>query len=115
MTAQIGPEPTNGRPFAMVMRIIFMGTPDFAVPTLEALVAAGHAVVAAYSQPPRPAGRGKRLQPSPVHLAAEAHGIAVRTPVSLKEAEEQAAFAAFEADVAVVAAYGLILPQAVLE
>ncbi|MFN4135427.1 MAG: methionyl-tRNA formyltransferase [Novosphingobium sp.] len=97
------------------MRIIFMGTPDFAVPTLEALVAAGHAVVAAYSQPPRPAGRGKRLQPSPVHLAAEAHGIAVRTPVSLKGAEEQAAFAAIEADVAVVAAYGLILPQAVLE
>lgn len=97
------------------MRIIFMGTPDFAVPTLEALVAAGHEVVAAYSQPPRPAGRGKKLQPSPVHLAAETHGIAVRTPVSLKGAEEQAALAALEADVAVVAAYGLILPQAVLD
>ncbi|MFN4223016.1 MAG: methionyl-tRNA formyltransferase [Novosphingobium meiothermophilum] len=97
------------------MRIIFMGTPDFAVPTLEALVAAGHVVVAAYSQPPRPAGRGKKLQPSPVHLAAEAHGIEVRTPVSLKGAQEQDAFAALRADVAVVAAYGLILPQAVLE
>lgn len=97
------------------MRIIFMGTPDFAVPTLEALVAAGHEVVAAYSQPPRPAGRGKKLQPSPVQLAAEALGIAVRTPVSLKGADEQAAFATFNADIAVVAAYGLILPQAVLD
>lgn len=97
------------------MRIIFMGTPDFAVPTLRALAAAGHTVVAAYSQPPRPAGRGKKLQPSPVHLAAEALGIAVRTPASLKGAEEQAAMAALDADVAVVAAYGLILPQAVLD
>lgn len=97
------------------MRIIFMGTPDFAVPTLNALVAAGHQVVAAYSQPPRPAGRGKRLQPSPVHLAAEAHGIEVRTPVSLKGADEQAALAALAADIAVVAAYGLILPQGVLD
>lgn len=92
-----------------------MGTPQFAVPTLEALVAAGHDVVAAYSQPPRAAGRGKKLQPSAVQLAAEAHGINVRTPVSLKGADEQAAFAALEADVAVVAAYGLILPQAVLD
>ena len=97
------------------MRIIFMGTPDFAVPTLRALAAAGHTVLAAYSQPPRPAGRGKKLQPSPVHLAAEALGIAVRTPTSLKGAEEQAALAALDADVAVVAAYGLILPQAVLD
>ena len=97
------------------MRIIFMGTPDFAVPTLRALVAAGHTVVAAYSQPPRPAGRGKKLQPSPVHLAAEALGIAARTPASLKGAEEQAVLAALDADVAVVAAYGLILPQAVLD
>lgn len=97
------------------MRIIFMGTPDFAVPTLRALAAAGHTVVAAYSQPPRPAGRGKKLQPSPVHLAAEALGIAVRTPASLKGAEEQEAMAALDADVAVVAAYGLILPQAVLD
>lgn len=97
------------------MRIVFMGTPDFAVPTLAALVAAGHEVVAAYSQPPRAAGRGKQLQPTAVHRAAEALGIAVHTPVSLKGAEEQAAFAALEADVAVVAAYGLILPQAVLD
>ncbi len=92
-----------------------MGTPDFAVPTLEALVAAGHEIVASYSQPPRPAGRGKKLQASPVQLAAEAHGIEVRYPVSLKGAEEQAALAALDADVAVVAAYGLILPQAVLD
>ena len=97
------------------MRIIFMGTPDFAVPTLEALVKAGHEVVAAYSQPPRPAGRGKKLQPSPVHLAADAHGIEVRTPVSFKGADEQEALGKLEADVAVVAAYGLILPQAVLD
>ncbi len=92
-----------------------MGTPDFAVPTLNALVAAGHQVVAAYSQPPRPAGRGKKLQPSPVQFAAEGHGIEVRTPVSLKGADEQAALAALVADIAVVAAYGLILPQAVLD
>ncbi len=97
------------------MRIIFMGTPDFAVPTLEALVAAGHEVVAVYSQPPRPAGRGKKLQASPVQLAAEAHGIEVRTPVSLKGADEQAEFDALSADIAVVAAYGLILPQAALD
>jgi len=96
------------------MRVVFMGTPEFAVPTLDALVAAGHAVVAVYSQPPRPAGRGKKLQPGPVHLAAERHGLPVFTPVSLKGADEQAAFAAHGADVAVVAAYGLILPQAIL-
>ena len=97
------------------MRVVFMGTPEFAVPTLHALIAAGHEVVAAYSQPPRPAGRGKKLQPSPVHLAAQAAGIAVHTPISLKGADEQATFAAHRADVAVVAAYGLILPQAVLD
>lgn len=92
-----------------------MGTPAFAVPTLEALIAAGHEVVAAYTQPPRPAGRGKKLQPSPVQLAAEAHGIEVRCPVSLTGADEQAAFAALGADVAVVAAYGLILPRGILD
>ncbi len=92
-----------------------MGTPDFAVPTLQALVAAGHQVVAVYSQPPRPAGRGQQLQPSPVQQAAAALGIAVHTPLSLKGADEQAAFAAHDADVAVVAAYGLILPQAILD
>ncbi|AOF96426.1 methionyl-tRNA formyltransferase [Sphingobium sp. RAC03] len=97
------------------MRIIYMGTPDFAVPALEALAAAGHQVVAVYSQPPRPAGRGKALRPSPVHQRAEALGIEVRTPVSLKEPEVQAAFAALDADVAVVAAYGLILPRAILD
>ena len=93
-----------------------MGTPDFAVPTLEALVAAGHAVVAAYSQPPRPGGRrGRELTPSPVQARAEALGIAIMTPTSLRKAEAQVEFAALNADVAVVAAYGLILPQAVLD
>ncbi|MCF8706490.1 methionyl-tRNA formyltransferase [Rhizorhapis sp. SPR117] len=96
------------------MRIIYMGTPDFAVPTLEKLVEAGHDVVAVYSQPPRPAGRGKALRPTPVHERAEAMGLEVRTPLSLKEAQVQADFAALNADVAVVAAYGLILPKAVL-
>ena len=98
------------------MRIIFMGTPDFAVPTLDALVAAGHSVVAAYSQPPRPGGRrGRELVASPVQRRAEALGIPVRTPERLRSPDEQAAFAALDADVAVVAAYGLILPRAVLE
>lgn len=91
-----------------------MGTPDFAVPTLQALMAAGHTVVAVYCQPPRPAGRGKKLQPSPMQLCAEAAGLPVRHPVSLRGAEEQAAFAALDADVAVVAAYGLILPAPIL-
>ena len=84
------------------MRIIFMGTPEFAVPALIALVEAGHEVIAAYSQPPRPAGRGKQLQPSPVQREAEARGIPVRHPASLKGADEQAAFAALDADIAVV-------------
>ncbi|NJR77323.1 methionyl-tRNA formyltransferase [Sphingomonas corticis] len=98
------------------MRIVFMGTPDFAVPTLDALAAAGHDIVAAYTQPPRPAGRrGRGLVASPVQRRAEALGVAVRSPVSLKGEEEQAAFAALDADVGVVAAYGLILPRAVLD
>ncbi|MEL7687810.1 methionyl-tRNA formyltransferase [Citromicrobium bathyomarinum] len=97
------------------MRIVFMGTPDFAVPTLEALVHAAHDVVCVYTQPPRKAGRGKKLQPTPVHAAAERLGIEVRHPASLKPQEEKDAFAALEADVGVVAAYGLILPQAVLD
>ena len=96
------------------MRIAFMGTPDFAVPTLAALLDAGHEVAAVYAQPPRPAGRGKALAPSPVQRHAEAAGIEVRTPVSLKEAEAQAAFRALDLDVAVVAAYGLILPEPIL-
>ena len=97
------------------MRIIYMGTPDFAVPALVALAKAGHEIVGVYSQPPRPAGRGKALRPSPVQAQAEQMGIEVRTPVSLKDPEVQSAFAALNADVAVVAAYGLILPRAVLE
>ena len=98
------------------MRIIFMGTPDFAVPALEALVAAGHQVVAAYTQPPRPGGRrGKELTPTPIHRKAQELGIEVRHPTSLKGTAEQAALAALAADIAVVAAYGLILPQAVLD
>ena len=97
------------------MRVIFMGSPGFAVPTLDALVAAGHEVVAAYAQPPRPAGRGKQLQPTAVEQRAREVGIEVRSPKSLKSEEEQTAFAALEADVAVVAAYGLILPQPVLD
>ncbi len=97
------------------MRIIFMGTPEFSVPVLQALVDAGHEVVCVYSQPPRPAGRGRKDRPSPVQTCAEALGLPVRHPVSLKSAEAQAAFAALDADVAVVVAYGLILPQAVLD
>ena len=97
------------------MRIVFMGTPDFSVPVLQALMDSGHDVVAAYSQPPRRAGRGKALTPSPVQARAEALGIRVLTPVSLRDPEAQAEFAALGADVAVVAAYGLILPRAVLE
>ena len=97
------------------MRIIFMGTPDFSVPVLDALVTAGHEVVAVYCQPPRPAGRGKKDRPSPVQVRAEALGLEVRYPVSLRSAEAQEAIAALKADVAVVVAYGLILPQAILD
>ncbi|MGE3693298.1 MAG: methionyl-tRNA formyltransferase [Novosphingobium sp.] len=98
------------------MRIIFMGTPDFAVPALKALDTAGHEVICAYTQPPRPGGRrGRELTPSPVQREAESMGIPVRHPERLKGAEEQAAFAALGADLAIVAAYGLILPQAVLD
>jgi len=96
------------------MRLAFMGTPDFAVTALDALVAAGHEVAAVYTQPPRPANRG-RLTASPVQLRAEALGLAVRSPVNFKAAEDQEAFAALQLDLAVVAAYGLILPQAVLD
>ncbi|MEL7285349.1 MAG: methionyl-tRNA formyltransferase, partial [Pseudomonadota bacterium] len=97
------------------MRIAFMGSPDFAVPVLAALAEAGHEIACVYSQPPRPAGRGKKLRPTPVHQWAEAQGLEVRTPRSLKKAPEQEAFAALELDVAVVVAYGLILPQEVLD
>lgn len=97
------------------MRVVFMGTPDFSVPVLDALVDAGHDVMAVYSQPPRPAGRGKKDRPSPVQARAEALGLQVRHPVTLKGADDQSAFAALNADVAVVVAYGLILPQVVLD
>ena len=97
------------------MRVVFMGSPDFAVPTLYALIAAGHEVAAAYCQPPRPAGRGKSMQPTPVQRAAELLGIPVLSPASLKNADQQEHFAALRADAGVVAAYGLILPQAVLD
>ena len=96
------------------MRLIFMGTPDFAVPALLALVR-HHEIAAVYCQPPRPAGRGHRPRPCAVQIAAEAQGLPVRHPASLRGADEQQAFAALQADVAVVAAYGLILPRAVLE
>jgi methionyl-tRNA formyltransferase len=97
------------------MRIVFMGTPDFAVPTLRALRGAGHDIVAVYTQPPRQAGRGMALRPSPVQQEAAQAGLAVRTPASLKSPDEQARFRALEADAAVVVAYGLILPRAVLD
>ena len=96
------------------MRVIFMGTPEFSVPVLEVL-AARHEIVAVYSQPPRPAGRGKALRPSPVQAKAEALGLPVRHPLNFKSEEERAAFAALDADIAVVVAYGLILPQPVLD
>ena len=97
------------------MKIIFMGTPEFAVPSLDLLVASGHDVIAAYTQPPRRAGRGKALTPSPVHARAELLGIDVKTPATFRDPEAQREFVAQGADVAVVAAYGLILPQAVLD
>lgn len=97
------------------MRIVFMGTPEFSVPVLDALVLAGHEIAAVYCQPPRPAGRGKKDRPSPVQMRAEALGLQVRHPVSLKTAEAQAEFGDLKADVAVVVAYGLILPQAILD
>jgi methionyl-tRNA formyltransferase len=97
------------------LRLAFMGTPDFSVPALAALIEAGHEIAAVYCQPPRPAGRGQKLTPSPVHAYAEAHGIEVRTPKSLRNAEAQADFAALGLDCAVVVAYGLILPKPILE
>ncbi len=97
------------------MRIIFMGTPDFSVSVLDALIDAGHEIAAVYCQPPRPAGRGKKDRPTPVHARADALGLEVRHPVSLRNDAAQAEFAALYADVAVVVAYGLILPQAILD
>jgi methionyl-tRNA formyltransferase len=97
------------------MRIIFMGTPDFSVPTLTEIVSAGHQVVAVYTRAPKPAGRGQAERKSPVHLAAEGFGLPVFTPRSLRNEEEQALFASHDADVAVVVAFGLILPKPILE
>lgn len=97
------------------MRIAFMGTPDFSVPAFDALREAGHEIACVYTQPPRPAGRGQKERTSPVQLAAEAAGIEVRTPVSLKDADARADFAALDLDAAVVVAYGLILPAPILE
>lgn len=97
------------------LRLVFMGTPDFSVAALKALIDAGHDVVCVYCQPPRKAGRGQKLTPSPVQAFAEANAIEVRTPVSLKGEEEQRAFADLKADAGVVVAYGLILPQAILD
>jgi len=99
----------------MSLRIVFMGTPGFSVPTLAAIIAAGHHVVAAYAQPPRPAGRGMEPRKSPVHVHAETAGIPVHTPKSLRNAEASERFRSHAADVAVVVAYGLILPKAVLD
>ena len=96
------------------MRVIFMGTPDIAVPTLSEIIGMGHDVVAVYSQPPRPAGRGKNERKTPVHELAEGFGLEVRTPVNFKNEEDIAAFEALEADVAVVVAYGLLLPKRIL-
>lgn len=97
------------------LRLIFMGSPAFALPTLTALIGAGHQIICVYSQPPKPAGRGKALRATPVHAFAAEQGIEVRTPSSLKSEDEKAAFAALNADAAIVVAYGLILPQAILD
>src|SRR6187551_730024 len=97
------------------MRVVFMGSPDFAVPSLDGLVEAGHQVICVYTQPPRPAGRGKGDQKTAIHRRAEELGIEVRCPRTLRDHDEQTRFAALDADLAVVAAYGLILPKPILE
>ena len=97
------------------MRVVFMGTPEFSVVALQALIEAGHEIVCVYSQPPRPAKRGQKERPSPVHAHAEAAGLEVRTPLNFKDEADRESFAALKADVAVVVAYGLILPQAILD
>ena len=99
----------------MALRLAFLGTPDFAVPTLAELIGQGHDIACVYSQPPRPKGRGYETEPSPVHALALAHKIAVRTPVSLKDPAQQELFAALGLDAAVVVAYGLILPKPILD
>ncbi|HVY88641.1 MAG TPA: methionyl-tRNA formyltransferase, partial [Hyphomonadaceae bacterium] len=99
----------------MSLRLAFMGSPDFAVPTLQAILAAGHDVACVYSQPPRPAGRGKELRRTPVHDFAAARGLEVRTPLNFKAQADREAFAALKLDVGVVVAYGLLLPTAILD
>src|SRR5437868_13395105 len=99
----------------MTLRLAFMGTPDFAVPTLAELIGSGHQIACVYTRAPRPKGRGLAEEKSPVHRLAESTGLPVRTPASLRNAEEQAAFAALDLDAAVVVAYGLILPKPVLD
>jgi methionyl-tRNA formyltransferase len=99
----------------MTLRLAFMGSPAFALPALAALLEAGHEIACVYSQPPRPAGRGKQERPTPVHAFAAERGLEVRTPKSLKRAEEQEKFAALKLDAAIVVAYGLILPKAILD
>jgi methionyl-tRNA formyltransferase len=99
----------------MTLRLAFMGSPAFALPTLAALIDAGHDIACVYSQPPRPAGRGKQERPTPVHAFAAERGIEVRTPKSLKKPEPQEAFAALKLDAAIVVAYGLILPKAIID
>ncbi len=97
------------------MKVVFMGTPDFSVPALDALVQAGHEIACVYTQPPRPAGRGKKDRPTPVHARAQALDLPVRHPTTLRSDEAQTEFAALNADIAVVVAYGLILPQPILD
>jgi methionyl-tRNA formyltransferase len=104
-----------GAPAARPLRLIVMGTTGFVVPSLEAALGAGHEVAAVYTQPPRPAGRGQQPRRTPVHEAGERLGLPVRTPRTLKEPEAQAAFAALDADLAIVGAYGLLLPRPILE
>ena len=99
----------------MTLRLAFMGTPEFAVPSLVELIGQGHEIACVYSQPPRPKGRGLETEPSPVHALALKHGITVRTPASLKEKTEQELFAQLGLDAAIVVAYGLLLPKSVLE
>jgi len=99
----------------MTLRLAFMGTPDFAVPTLAELVAQGHDIARVYSQPPRPKGRGYETEPSPVHKFALGAGLEVRTPVTLKDAEQQELFRALDIDAAIVVAYGLLLPKPILD
>ncbi|MBX9746931.1 MAG: methionyl-tRNA formyltransferase [Hyphomonadaceae bacterium] len=99
----------------MSLRLAFMGSPTFALPALQALLEAGHEIACVYSQPPRPAGRGKQDRPTPVHAYAAERGLDVRTPKSLKKPEQQEAFAALKLDAAIVVAYGLILPKAILD